>query len=167
MSVFHHINILLCVCIFRYLYWCKTQGFMSPIAFGYFDRTIPRRAVLLLSILSWSNGAEEKEILGVQKWRCCYLTHLVQGINLKISFDWGLGSLDKACGGLWSSEWHLVQLAQLSHMWLISRSQKKSEFCIWFLSWLYAFHIQTAEQNSLSVHRYSLYLFGNHFSFTF
>lgn len=35
---------------------------------------------------------------------------------------------------------------------------KKSEFCIWFLSWLYAFHIQTAEQNSLSVHRYSIYL---------
>lgn len=45
-------------------------------------------------------------------------------------------------------------------MWLISRNQKKSEFCIWFLSWLYAFHTQTAEQNSLCLctDTHSIYL---------
>lgn len=107
---------------------------MGSITFAYFDHTLPSRAVLLLSVLSRSNRAE-KANLGAHKWRWCYLTHLIQGINLRILFGWSLGSLDKACGGLHNSEWHLVQLAHLSHMWLISRKQKSLNFASKILSW--------------------------------
>lgn len=67
------------------------------------------------------------------KMKMMIFTHLVQGINL-ILFGWSLGSLDKACGGLCGSEWHLVQLAHLSHMRLISRNQKSLNFASKILS---------------------------------